>query len=194
MKPDKLLSMKKTLLALCCGVVYVHACAFDWKGSWISASDCNDQPNTWLDFQKEFELEKAPAHAMARIAADSKYWLNVNGQLVVFEGSLKRGPNPNDTYYDSVDIAPWLTPGVNNISVSVCYFGRDGFSHKSSGHAGLLFDCLQTTERKSSAMTPGRAVLINAIWSVATLLPTIVFQRRAYSLTPVIKEKTRIQE
>ena len=156
MKPESLPLLKKTLVALCFCMACGHSYPFEWKGNWISASDCDDLPNTWLDFQKKFELEKVPEHAVAHIAADSKYWLSVNGEMVVFEGSLKRGPNPNDTYYDSVDITRWLTPGVNDISVSVCYFGRDGFSHKSSGRAGLLFDC---------RMDNGDEIVSDATWT-----------------------------
>lgn len=133
--------MKHVLVALCLCMMHGYSYSFDWKGSWITASDYADRPNTWLDFQKEFELEEVPEYAVARIAAESKYWLRINGELVVFEGSLKRGPNPDDTYFDTINIARWLTPGINNVSATVCYFGKDGFSHKSSGRAGLLFDC-----------------------------------------------------
>ena len=79
---------------------------------WITADDSlRNEPNTWMEFRKEFTLKKKPKKAEARIAADSKYWLWVNGQLAVFEGSLKRGPNPTDSYYDVVDLAPHLQKG-----------------------------------------------------------------------------------
>jgi len=71
---------------------------------------------------------QVPDEAIARIAADSKYWLWINDNLVVFEGGLKRGPNPEDTYYDEVDIAPYLKAGSNTIAALVWYFGKQGFS------------------------------------------------------------------
>ena len=77
---------------------------------------------------------------MARIAADSKYWLWINGRLVVFEGGLKRGPSPQSSYYDEVNIASFLKKGTNKVAILLWYFGKDGFSHKSSGKAGLFFD------------------------------------------------------
>ena len=40
-----------------------------------------------------------------------------------------------------MDIAPYLTEGKNSIAILLWYFGKDGFSHNSSGRAGLLFDC-----------------------------------------------------
>lgn len=108
---------------------------------WITTAqqDAN-QPNTWIAFRKDVTLKKAPSVAMTRIAADSKYWLWINGELAVFEGSLKRGPNPNDTYYDEIDLAPYLKKGTNKIALLLWYFGKEGFSHKDSGKAGVIFD------------------------------------------------------
>lgn len=112
-----------------------------WQAKWISTMVCQNIANTWLAYRKKIIIETKPAAAKARIAADSKYWLWINGQQVVFEGGLKRGPDPRDTYFDEIDIAPYLRQGENTIAVLVWYFGKDGFSHKSSGKAGLLFDC-----------------------------------------------------
>jgi alpha-L-rhamnosidase len=80
-----------------------------------------------------------PSEVIASIACDSKYWMWINGELAVFEGQLKRGPSPDDTYYDEVDITRYLVTGKNKIAILVWYFGKDGFSHKSSGQAGLVF-------------------------------------------------------
>lgn len=114
--------------------------AGEWHGKWIQVEGVENVPNTWQIFRKEFVVETKPATLLARIAVDSKYWLWVNDSLVVFEGSLKRGPNPSDSYYDEIDIAPFLVQGHNVVSVLTWYFGRSGFSHNSSGHAALLFD------------------------------------------------------
>ena len=129
-----------TLLCLYYSVVF-SALAYEWKASWIGTNMCQNQPNTWLNFKKNFQLSDVPDIVVARIAVDSKYWLWINDELVVFEGGLKRGPNPQDTYYDEVDISSYLKRGDNTISILVWYFGKHGFSHKSSGKAGLLFDC-----------------------------------------------------
>ena len=125
-----------------------------WQAQWITAAGCKNKSNTWLAYRKQIDIQNPPTHAIAKIAADSKYWLWINGKQVVFEGSLKRGPNPQDAYYDEVDIAPYLQSGKNTIAVLVCYFGRDGFSHKSSGKAGLLFDC----------QTPTFSILSDKTW------------------------------
>ena len=108
----------------------------------ISCKDAlEDIPNQWIAFRKDVVVEKLPSKAVAKIAADSKYWLWINGELAVFEGGLKRGPNPRDTYFDEVDLAPFLKKGENKIALLLWYFGKDGFSHKSSGRAQLWFDC-----------------------------------------------------
>lgn len=111
------------------------------EARWISANDSlRNDINTWIEFEKDFNLNKKPAEAFVKIAADSKYWLWLNDTLAVFEGSLKRGPNPNDGYYDEVNIAPYLKKGNNKLKILLCYFGKPGFSHKNSGQSGLIFD------------------------------------------------------
>ncbi|MDR0705875.1 MAG: hypothetical protein LBF88_12955 [Planctomycetaceae bacterium] len=118
----------------------------DWNANWITVENLPEPvpENLWLAFRKNFSLEKIPdgiqSRALCRIACDSKYWLYVNGQLVVFEGQLKRGPTPNDTYFDVVDLSKHLKQGKNQIAVLMWYFGKSGFSHRSSGMPGLLFD------------------------------------------------------
>jgi len=113
-----------------------------WKAKWITDPKNQNATNTWQCFRKDFNIETQPVTAIAKIATDTKYWLWVNGKLVIFEGGLKRGPNPDDTYYDEIDIAQYLIKGENSISVLTWFFGKDGFSHNSSGKAGLLFQCI----------------------------------------------------
>ena len=100
-----------------------------------------DAVNQWIAFRRDVMLDAVPQEALARIAVDSKYWLWVNGQLVVFEGELKRGPNPQDSYFDEVDLAPYLQKGENQIALLLWYFGKDAFSHLSSGQPQMWFEC-----------------------------------------------------
>ena len=110
-----------------------------WISTHSSDSSQNDPSNLWMTFSKTFDLSEVPAQAIARIGADSKYWLNINGKMAVFEGSLKRGPKPGAGYYDEIDVAPYLKAGENTIDILLWYFGIDGFSHLSSGKAGIIF-------------------------------------------------------
>ena len=113
------------------------------QAAWISAKSMNaNSYGAWTAFRKDVEVRAVPEKLVARIAVDSKYWLWINGKLAVFEGGLKRGPNPRDTYCDEVDIAPYLQKGANKIAVLVWFFGKDGFSHISSGKSGLFFEAV----------------------------------------------------
>lgn len=98
--------------------------------------------NTWMCFRKEFDYrcpknEMENKEILAQIAVDSKYWLYLNGKLVVREGGLKRGPSRNGTYYDEVDLGAYLQEGRNVIAILVWHFGKSGFSHLSSNLGGL---------------------------------------------------------
>lgn len=132
--------MKRIIIIAALLLAALQLSGAEWQAKWISRAYASGMGNTWLAFQKKVDIDKVPAKLPARIAADSKYWLWINGEMVVFEGGLKRGPAPGDGYYDTVDIAPWLHPGENVISILVWYFGRNGFSHMSSGMAAMLFE------------------------------------------------------
>jgi alpha-L-rhamnosidase len=129
-----------SILFIVCISLTAYSRSNDWKGQWIQAADCQNKLNTWQCFRKTVNLTSVPSSLKARIAVDSKYWLWINGKLAVFEGGLKRGPLPNGTYYDEIDIAPYLKSGNNTIALLTWFFGKQGFSHKNSYVAALLFD------------------------------------------------------
>ena len=129
----------------------------EWKAQWINTEQCQSATNTWLIYRKQAEVASVPERMVARIAADTKYWLWINDRLVVFEGGLKRGASPCGTYYDQVDIAPFLKPGENTFAVLLWHFGKDGFSHVNSGKAALLFE----------AVAPGVEIVSDASWECA---------------------------
>jgi hypothetical protein len=150
-----------TVLVLCLILVFSSLANAEtgWKAKWISTEQCQSATNTWLAFRKNINVHEIPAKSVAKIAVDSKYWLWINGKLVVFEGGLKRAANPLDTYYDEVDIAPYLQSGENTIAVLVWYFGKHGFSHRSSGRAGMIFEC----------QLPGFELLSDNTWRCSVL-------------------------
>jgi len=131
--------------------------ASNWSAQWIGPAPATPAAaapkNQWTAYRKEFNLAKLPQSAVARIAVDSKYWLWVNGRLVVREGGLKRGPTPTDTFFDDVELAPYLKAGRNTVAVLVWYFGKEGFSHKSSGKSGLLFELAAGAAKVTSDAT-----------------------------------------
>lgn len=132
--------MRRFLMLMLASMLTTISWSAGWKGKWIQSSDCKNEVNTWQVYRKVKKLNTVPASVKAKIAVDSKYWLWINGRQVVFEGGLKRGPSPAGSYYDVVEIAPYLKTGDNTIALLTQFFGKEGFSHKSSGVAALLFD------------------------------------------------------
>ncbi|MBQ9474878.1 MAG: glycoside hydrolase [Bacteroidales bacterium] len=106
--------------------------------SFITSADFKTgDRGVWIAYREDVQVGAIPSQVIARIAADSKYWLWINGEMAVFEGGLKRGPAPNASYVDEVDISPYLQTGKNRIAVLQCYFGKSGFSHLDSGQAAF---------------------------------------------------------
>ncbi len=115
----------------------------DWKAKWIWHKDAEKSKNAWLCFNKTVKLDKIPEVLSARIAAENKYWLYINGVCAVREGGLKRGPTPTGCYYDETDISEYLVQGENLISVLVWYWGNDAsYSSTDAGQGGLLFEAV----------------------------------------------------
>ncbi len=109
------------------------------EGHWIWQAQ-EGPPNSWICFRKSMKLDALPEQALLRVGVDSRYWLWINGTLVVFDGGLKRGPTPTGGYFDEVDIRKFLQPGPNSFAILVWYWGKDGFSHKDSGRGGLWLE------------------------------------------------------
>ncbi|MBN1805528.1 MAG: hypothetical protein JW837_09770 [Sedimentisphaerales bacterium] len=150
-----LLQLFLVLLAFVSGCTPIESKLWAGNARWIGIEEPSEA-NTWLCFRKSFSLGKIPKEVFADIACDSKYWLWVNDELAVREGQLKRGPTPDDTYFDRVDIGTHLKKGENQIAILVWYWGKNGFSHNSSGKAGLIFqaDC------------GGQEIITDASWKV----------------------------
>ncbi len=130
-----------------------------WEAQWIWQEQ--DGPaNAWVAFRKDLIISKVPEKVVANISADSKYWMWINGELAVFEGSVARGPSParpwkrikemwdlpseakpSNTWYEEVDITPHLKPGENTIAVLVWYWGKETHkgTHIDSGQGGFIF-------------------------------------------------------
>lgn len=110
----------------------------DWNAQWIWNEE-NSPGNTWMCFRKTIHLETIPTHATAFIATDSKYYMWINGDLIVFEGGLNRGPKLGAGYYDEVSLDGHLKQGTNTIAILVWYWGNEGRNSVDSGAGGLLF-------------------------------------------------------
>ena len=128
--------------------------AVTWQAEWIWANERAVIPNSWAALRKDFTVSEIDGEAIAYVSADTKYWLWINGELVVFEGSYTGGPSPvkpaprvdnfpiaSHKYYDAIDISPYLKEGENTIAALAWYYGDNGTkgTHISTGRPGFLF-------------------------------------------------------
>jgi hypothetical protein len=103
-----------------------------WRGHWMRLPAEQIVPGSPLGgalpatkeahglFRKTVHLDTMPERAPARITADSRYALFVNGQEV-FRGPIRS--QPRRMHYDLFDLAPYLQPGENVLAVYVKYYG-----------------------------------------------------------------------
>lgn len=115
----------------------------DWSAKWIWDKESLTEKNVWMCLSKSITLDKVLSSLVAHISADSKYWLYINGENVIFEGGVKRGPDESSSYYDSIDLAPFLTEGENTICALVWFWGDEtSYSYNTSGQGGFLFEAV----------------------------------------------------
>ncbi len=108
------------------------------KSKWIWAKDATKK-NSNIILRRIFSFpDKPPTRAVCRAAADTHYYLYVNGTAVVWQGGLNRGKT---AYYDEFDIAKYLVKGNNLITVYCQYFGNDGRDLEAGERAGFIFEC-----------------------------------------------------
>ncbi len=149
----------------------------DWKAEWIWDKDNLTEKNVWMCFNKKVTLDKVPSELTAHISADSKYWLYINGETVVFEGNVKRGPDEGCGYYDSTDIAPYLRDGENTVCALVWFWNDDtSYSSANSGQGGFLFE----------AIGDGISIISDESWKVK--------RHTAYVDSPLYPPNYRIPE
>ncbi|WP_298338861.1 alpha-L-rhamnosidase C-terminal domain-containing protein [uncultured Algibacter sp.] len=141
------------IVLLCTTALSFAITAPNWNGAqWIWQQD--DSPsNTWMSFRKTVTVDEVPETVEAYISVDSKFWLWINGEMVLFEGGLSRGPSqvgewnrkakitPANSWYETVNIQPYLKKGKNTIAILVWFWGRESHkgTHIDSGKGGLLF-------------------------------------------------------
>ncbi|MFJ4620375.1 family 78 glycoside hydrolase catalytic domain [Streptomyces sp. NPDC088812] len=105
-----------------------------WQGHWIGPRDTRpEQGQIVLGtageragfgrflFRTTFDLDTVPESLPARITADSRYTVHLNGH------EAGRGPirsQPRRLTYDDLQLAPLAVPGENTLVVTVTYYGH----------------------------------------------------------------------
>jgi hypothetical protein len=104
-------------------------------------ADADKRPEAHGLFRKRFVLAQVPERVPARITADSRYLLFVNGREV-YRGPVRS--QPRRMHYDLFDLAPSLKAGENLIVVHVKYYGSansywiPAVPNTSLGKSGVL--------------------------------------------------------
>ncbi|HKF50554.1 MAG TPA: alpha-L-rhamnosidase C-terminal domain-containing protein [Terracidiphilus sp.] len=92
----------------------------DWKAGWITHPTAPLREPIVLHFRRSLKLGAAPASYVARVSADNRFILYVNGRRV------GDGPARGDLdhwRYERFDLAPFLKTGDNLITATVWNFG-----------------------------------------------------------------------
>ncbi len=145
-----LLGLALTMLLSICAATVIGASAesgavstfddgYELKANWIWA-DTEVQPGQWVALRKTFVLDEVPESFVARISADTKYWLWINGKQVIFEGQLKLGDSRDTWYYDKEELAQYLVAGENTVAAQVFYSGKTSGSTINTRVPSFLFD------------------------------------------------------
>ena len=119
-----------------------------WKGNWIWCAGDAAPKNFYLYVRKTAELPGKVSKATARVCADSRYKLFVNGKLV------GRGPArsfPQYQHYDEYDLTRMLKKGENVIAALVHHYGENTFQYHL-GRGAFLFDAEVEVEGKKIAI------------------------------------------
>jgi alpha-L-rhamnosidase len=122
----------------------------EWKAQWIMHPSVQPQQHAVIIFRKSFVLQSAPQSFVIHLSADNHYRLFVNGKYVL------RGPARGDLshwFYETVDIAGYLTEGKNSIAAEVVNWGpKRSFTFFSQMTSFVLQG---DTERENMVNTSG---------------------------------------
>jgi hypothetical protein len=91
-----------------------------WNAHWIMHPSVQPNDHQMIFFRKSFDLASKPAKFVIHLSADNHYRLFVNGKYIL------RGPARGDIehwFFETVDIAPYLTAGKNSIAAEVVNWG-----------------------------------------------------------------------
>ena len=106
-----------------------------WPSSWITCPGVAQREYGIYHFRKKINLKTKPSTFVVHVTADNRYRLFVNGKAVCY------GPARGDLYnwyFETVDIAAWLTAGENVIAALVWNMGTDAPVAQVSNQTGFV--------------------------------------------------------
>ncbi|KAJ5669428.1 hypothetical protein N7462_010498 [Penicillium macrosclerotiorum] len=115
-----------------------------WIPNWVDSSTTNTVGRI-VDFVRNVTLPSRPRKSQLHFSADTRYKLFVNGTRIAVGPTRS---SPLIWYYDSLDIAPYLEEGENEIRFTVLrYFAssRGAMAFERTALPGLtIFGCVET--------------------------------------------------
>jgi hypothetical protein len=109
-----------------------------WNANWCWTTPRVLRPwNTYAFFRRTVDLPDRPTSAVVRVSADARYTLFVNGRRV-HHGPARSFPHAQS--YDTLDLADFLTGGLNSICAIVHQFGVPTAQSVYRDASGFLLD------------------------------------------------------
>lgn len=106
-----------------------------WPASWIASPTVPGRSPGVFYFRKQFSVSSIPNHFWVHVSADNRFLLRVNGEYAA-EGSAR-----GDLFhwrFETVDLAPYLKPGVNVVAAIVWNFAELAPVAQMSDQTGFL--------------------------------------------------------
>ncbi len=159
-----------------------------WEANWITMPGKTGREYGVYHFRKDFRLIEKPGKFFVRVSADNRYRLFVNGEMVGY------GPaqgSPQNWFYESYDIAPFLKAGDNAIAAQVWNYGEMGPWVQMSVKTGFILQGETANERKVNTDTSWRVAEDSAfsilpidysrIWDFIIVTPGDIMDANKYS-------------
>ena len=127
-----------------------------WNAQWITHPEITGQEQGVYLFKKEIVLSESAESFVINISADNRYILYVNAKVVA------RGPARGDLnrwLFETVDIAPYLKAGKNNIAVKVWNMAQLKPVAQMSSETGLI---IQGNTERENAINTNKSWLVTA--------------------------------
>lgn len=118
--------------------------------SWMWPSSAGDEPNQYVQFRQEFDLDSVENAAKLHISADSDYAVWING---AFAGCDQWHNYPDVKTYDTLNVTSLLKAGRNTLCVLLWYKGTDSCQY-IPGAPGVIF----ALETGNDAVVSGESV------------------------------------
>jgi hypothetical protein len=121
-----------------------------WTSKWISVPGIHPTEYGVYHFRRTFDLPAKPERFVVHVSGDNRYQLFVNGRPVSW------GPARGDLFhwrYETVDVAPYLSPGRNTFAAVVWNFGDLAPEAQVTLQTGFLLQGDTAAERAADTGT-----------------------------------------